>query len=157
VLTNQVVTKMMGQFAYEDAVGGNIVSHGCHFRYRVKAKGFSYNESLVRYITVVDSVDLAPGTAEFYITDAGIADQEKVVYKIKDPSAYELKESERQALEAGEAPKPASPATPLPTRWPSPRPRGTPSRTARNCIVPRYSPRSSRSTPSRPRACPSTR
>ncbi len=106
VLTNQVVTKMLGQFAYEDAVGGNIVSHGCHFRYRVKAKGFSYNEGLVRYITVVDSVDLAPGTAQFFITDAGIADQEKVVYKIKEPSEYELKESERVALASGAPAKP---------------------------------------------------
>ncbi|MEX2756465.1 MAG: DNA repair and recombination protein RadA [Candidatus Sigynarchaeota archaeon] len=111
VLTNQVVTKMMGQFAYEDAVGGNIVSHGCHFRYRVKAKGFSYNEGLARYITVVDSVDLAPGTAEFYITEAGIADQEKIVYKIKEPSPYELKESERAAMASGgtAAPKPKAP------------------------------------------------
>nr|MDO8088649.1 DNA repair and recombination protein RadA [Candidatus Sigynarchaeum springense] len=109
VLTNQVVTKMLGQFAYEDAVGGNIVSHGCHFRYRVKAKGFSYNEGLVRFITVVDSVDLAPGTAEFYITEAGIADQEKVVYKIKETSPYELKESERAAAASGAAPKHKAP------------------------------------------------
>jgi len=91
VLTNQVVTKFLGQIAVEDAVGGNIVAHGCHFRYRLKAKGASFNETLERFITVVDSVDLAPGTAMFVITEAGIADDSKIVYKIKDPSSYELK------------------------------------------------------------------
>ncbi|HME51782.1 MAG TPA: DNA repair and recombination protein RadA [Candidatus Lokiarchaeia archaeon] len=91
VLTNQVVTKMLGQIAVEDAVGGNIVAHGCHFRYRLKAKGASYNETLERSITVVDSVDLAPGTATFCITEAGIADDPKIVYKIKEPSSYEFK------------------------------------------------------------------
>ncbi|HME51041.1 MAG TPA: DNA repair and recombination protein RadA [Candidatus Lokiarchaeia archaeon] len=91
VLTNQVVTKFLGQIAVEDAVGGNIVAHGCHFRYRLKAKGASFNETLERFITVVDSVDLAPGTAQFVITEAGIADDAKIVYKIKEPSPYELK------------------------------------------------------------------
>ncbi|MHA1792337.1 MAG: DNA repair and recombination protein RadA [Promethearchaeota archaeon] len=95
VLTNQVVTKMAGQFTYEDAVGGNIVSHGCHFRYRLKARGTSYNESLEREITVVDSVDLAPGTAKFFITEAGIADQLKVTYQIKEPSTFEIKKKGR--------------------------------------------------------------
>jgi len=51
--TNQVVTKFLGTMAVEDAVGGNIVAHGCHFRYRLKAKGASYNETLERSITVV--------------------------------------------------------------------------------------------------------
>jgi len=91
VLTNQVVTKMLGQIAVEDAVGGNIVAHGCHFRYRLKAKGASFNETLERSITVVDSVDLAPGTAIFFITEAGIGDDEKIAYKIKEVSPYELK------------------------------------------------------------------
>jgi len=91
VLTNQVVTKFLGQIAVEDAVGGNIVAHGCHFRYRLKAKGASFNETLERFITVVDSVDLAPGTASFVITEAGIADDSKIVYKIKTPSSYEAK------------------------------------------------------------------
>jgi len=91
VLTNQVVTKFLGQIAVEDAVGGNIVAHGCHFRYRLKAKGASFNETLERSITVVDSVDLAPGTATFFITEAGIADDEKIAYKIKEVSPYELK------------------------------------------------------------------
>ncbi|MFX0098289.1 MAG: DNA repair and recombination protein RadA [Candidatus Hodarchaeota archaeon] len=95
VLTNQVVTKMAGQFTYEDAVGGNIVSHGCHFRYRLRAKGTSYNETLEREITVVDSVDLAPGTAKFTITEAGIADDPKIIYKIKEPSIHELKPNQR--------------------------------------------------------------
>ena len=106
VLTNQVVTKMAGQVAYEDAVGGNIVSHGCHFRYRLRAKGASYNETLERYITVVDSVDLAPGTATFCITEAGIADDVKIAYKIKDPSPYER--SAEAMLDA----EPAAPKAP---------------------------------------------
>ncbi|MBD3185222.1 DNA repair and recombination protein RadA [Candidatus Bathyarchaeota archaeon] len=94
VLTNQVVTKMAGQFAYNDAVGGNIVSHGCHFRYRLRARGTSYNETLEREITVVDSVDLAPGTAKFFITEAGISDDPKINYKIEEESIHELKASE---------------------------------------------------------------
>jgi transcription termination factor NusA len=93
VMTNQVVTKMAGTFAYEDAIGGNIVQHGCHFRYRLHAKGTSYNESLERTITVVDSVDLAPGTTTFCITEAGIADDPKIHYIIAEPSAYESKEN----------------------------------------------------------------
>ncbi|MBN1216773.1 MAG: DNA repair and recombination protein RadA, partial [Candidatus Lokiarchaeota archaeon] len=32
LLTNQVATKMMGMFSSDDAIGGNIVAHGCHFR-----------------------------------------------------------------------------------------------------------------------------
>ena len=95
LLTNQVTVKMAGTVCYEDAIGGNIVQHGCHFRYRVKARGASYNETLERSITVVDSVDLAPGTAKFYITEAGIADDEKINYVIDEPSDFELKPSER--------------------------------------------------------------
>ncbi|MHA1371942.1 MAG: DNA repair and recombination protein RadA [Promethearchaeota archaeon] len=89
LLTNQVVTKMAGNVAYEDAVGGNIISHGCHFRFRLKAKGASYNETLERQITVVDSVDLPPGSVTFFITEAGIADSPKIHYKIKELSEYE--------------------------------------------------------------------
>ncbi|MFW9930228.1 MAG: DNA repair and recombination protein RadA, partial [Candidatus Thorarchaeota archaeon] len=32
LVTNQVATKMMGMFSADDAIGGNIVAHGCHFR-----------------------------------------------------------------------------------------------------------------------------
>ncbi len=108
VLTNQVVIKMAGQVAYEDAVGGNIVSHGCHFRYRLRAKGASYNETLERFITVVDSVDLAPGTATFCITEAGIADDPKIFYKIKDPSPYERSAEAMLDASAGASPKAAA-------------------------------------------------
>jgi len=41
LLTNQVATKMMGMFSADDAIGGNIVAHGCHFRVMFKTKGFS--------------------------------------------------------------------------------------------------------------------
>jgi len=111
VLTNQVVTKMLGQIAVEDAVGGNIVAHGCHFRYRLKAKGASYNETLERTITVVDSVDLAPGNATFVITEAGIADDPRIVYKIKEPSPYEFKAGNGAMDRAAEPVKAASKTT----------------------------------------------
>ncbi|MHA1274627.1 MAG: DNA repair and recombination protein RadA [Promethearchaeota archaeon] len=38
LLTNQVATKMVGMFAGDDAIGGNIVAHGCHFRVMFKTK-----------------------------------------------------------------------------------------------------------------------
>ncbi len=78
LLTNQVATKMMGMFAADDAIGGNIVAHGCHFRVMFKTKGFSSNNSLKRRAVIVDAPDLPPEECEFYITPAGIADTDKV-------------------------------------------------------------------------------
>jgi len=77
LLTNQVSTKMMGMFSGNDAIGGNIVAHGCHFRVMFKTKGFSANNSLKRRAIIVDAPDLPPDEAEFYITSVGIADTEK--------------------------------------------------------------------------------
>ncbi len=77
LLTNQVSTKMMGMFSGNDAIGGNIVAHGCHFRVMFKTKGFSSNSSLKRRAIIVDAPDLPPEEAEFYITSVGIADTEK--------------------------------------------------------------------------------
>jgi len=77
LLTNQVSTKMMGIFSGNDAIGGNIVAHGCHFRVMFKTKGFSSNNSLKRRAIIVDAPDLPPEEAEFYITNIGIADTEK--------------------------------------------------------------------------------
>jgi DNA repair protein RadA len=78
LLTNQVATKMMGMFSANDAIGGNIVAHGCHFRVQFKTKGFSSNNSLKRRAIIVDAPDLPPEECEFFITSAGIADAEKV-------------------------------------------------------------------------------
>ncbi|MEJ2252365.1 MAG: DNA repair and recombination protein RadA [Candidatus Lokiarchaeota archaeon] len=78
LLTNQVATKMMGMFSSDDAIGGNIVAHGCHFRVMFKTKGFSANSSLKRRGVIVDAPDLPPEECEFYITSAGIADTESV-------------------------------------------------------------------------------
>jgi transcription termination factor NusA len=78
LLTNQVATKMMGMFSANDAIGGNIVAHGCHFRVMFKTKGFSSNNSLKRRAVIVDAPDLPPEECEFYITSAGIADTDKV-------------------------------------------------------------------------------
>jgi RecA/RadA recombinase len=77
LLTNQVSTKMMGMFSADDAIGGNIVAHGCHFRVMFKTKGFSSNNSLKRRAVIVDAPDLPPEEAEFFITSVGIADTEK--------------------------------------------------------------------------------
>jgi RecA/RadA recombinase len=78
LLTNQVATKMMGMFSADDAIGGNIVAHGCHFRIMFKTKGFSSNNSLKRRAVIVDAPDLPPEEAEFYITGTGVADTDKV-------------------------------------------------------------------------------
>ncbi|MBN1801097.1 MAG: DNA repair and recombination protein RadA [Candidatus Lokiarchaeota archaeon] len=77
LLTNQVATKMMGMFAADDAIGGNIVAHGCHFRVMFKTKGFSSNNSLKRKAIIVDAPDLPPEECEFYITSAGVSDSEQ--------------------------------------------------------------------------------
>ncbi|MHA1728805.1 MAG: DNA repair and recombination protein RadA, partial [Promethearchaeota archaeon] len=76
LVTNQVVTKMMGSYSAQDAIGGNIVAHGCHFRVQFKAKGFSMNSSLERTGVIVDAPDLPPDSANFFITEAGISDNE---------------------------------------------------------------------------------
>ena len=60
LLTNQVATRMMGMFSSNDAIGGNIVAHGCHFRIMFKTKGFSSNNSLKRRAIIVDAPDLPP-------------------------------------------------------------------------------------------------
>jgi RecA/RadA recombinase len=78
LLTNQVATKMMGMYSANDAIGGNIVAHGCHFRVHFKTKGFSSNSSLKRRAVIVDAPDLPPNECEFFITSAGIADTEKI-------------------------------------------------------------------------------
>ncbi|TFF97001.1 MAG: DNA repair and recombination protein RadA, partial [Promethearchaeota archaeon] len=78
LLTNQVATKMMGMFSGDDAIGGNIVAHGCHFRVAFKTKGFSANSSLKRRAVIVDAADLPPEECEFFITNAGVADTEEV-------------------------------------------------------------------------------
>ncbi|NVM34421.1 MAG: DNA repair and recombination protein RadA [Candidatus Lokiarchaeota archaeon] len=78
LLTNQVATKMMGMFSSNDAIGGNIVAHGCHFRVMFKTKGFSSNNSLKRRAVIVDAPDLPPEECEFFITGTGVADTDKV-------------------------------------------------------------------------------
>lgn len=78
LLTNQVAVRMMGMFSADDAIGGNIVAHGCHFRVMFKTKGFSSNNSLQRRAIIVDAPDLPPEEAEFYITGVGIADTDQV-------------------------------------------------------------------------------
>jgi transcription termination factor NusA len=78
LLTNQVSVKMMGLFSSDDAIGGNIVAHGCHFRVMFKTKGFSSNNSLKRRAVIVDAPDLPPEECEFFITPAGIADTDTV-------------------------------------------------------------------------------
>ncbi len=90
LLTNQVATKMVGMFAADDAIGGNIVAHGCHFRVMFKTKGFSSNNSLKRRAVIVDAPDLPPEECEFYITNAGIADTDKVDISPQEVSEFEF-------------------------------------------------------------------
>jgi DNA repair protein RadA len=91
LLTNQVATKMMGMFSADDAIGGNIVAHGCHFRLMFKTKGFSSNSSLKRRAIIVDAPDLPPEEAEFYITSVGIADTEAAeIPKISPVTDFEV-------------------------------------------------------------------
>ena len=90
LLTNQVTTKMMGMFSSNDAIGGNIVAHGCHFRVMFKTKGFSSNNSLKRRAIIVDAPDLPPEECEFFITSVGVADTDKAEipkekYSVKQP------------------------------------------------------------------------
>lgn len=76
MVTNQVATVMKGTFTAQDAIGGNIVAHGCQFRVQFKSKGFSMNSSLERTATIVDAVDVPPESCNFFITDKGISDEE---------------------------------------------------------------------------------
>ncbi|MFX1337756.1 MAG: DNA repair and recombination protein RadA [Promethearchaeota archaeon] len=91
LLTNQVATKMVGMFSADDAIGGNIVAHGCHFRVMFKTKGFSSNNSLKRRAVIVDAPDLPPEECEFYITSAGIADTDNVDLIPQEESDLEFK------------------------------------------------------------------
>ena len=50
LVTNQVATVMKGTFSANDAIGGNIVAHGCHYRVQFKTSGFSANASLERTV-----------------------------------------------------------------------------------------------------------
>ncbi|MHA1648335.1 MAG: DNA repair and recombination protein RadA [Promethearchaeota archaeon] len=79
-LTNQVSTVMKGTFSANDAIGGNIVAHGCHFRIQFKTSGFQANSSLERTATIVDAPDLPPESTKFFITEAGISDTENIEY-----------------------------------------------------------------------------
>ncbi len=90
LLTNQVATKMMGMFSSDDAIGGNIIAHGCHFRVMFKTKGFSSNNSLKRRAIIVDAPDLAPEEVEFYITSVGIADTENAELPKGDTTGFEV-------------------------------------------------------------------
>jgi len=90
LLTNQVATKMMGMFSSDDAIGGNIIAHGCHFRVMFRTKGFSSNNSLKRRAVIVDAPDLPPEEAEFFITSVGIADTENAEIPKGDTSGFEV-------------------------------------------------------------------
>lgn len=80
LVTNQVATQMKGHYSADDAIGGNIVAHGCHFRMQFKSRGFSANSSLEREAIIVDAPDLPPESAKFFITEAGISDTEEIDY-----------------------------------------------------------------------------
>lgn len=92
LVTNQVATKMMGMFSGNDAIGGNIVAHGCHFRVMFKTKGFSSNNSLKRRAIIVDAPDLPPNECEFFITSMGIADTEKVEISSKTSPQFDIED-----------------------------------------------------------------
>ncbi|MCP6720526.1 MAG: DNA repair and recombination protein RadA [Patescibacteria group bacterium] len=104
LLTNQVSTKMLGSFSSNDAIGGNIVAHACHFRIQFKSKGFSANSSLQRRAVIVDAPDLPPNDCEFFITSVGIADTDKIEKEVQSnpepfilEQLYEEDESEEQS------------------------------------------------------------
>jgi transcription termination factor NusA len=102
LLTNQVATKMMGMFSADDAIGGNIVAHGCHFRVMFKTKGFSSNNSLLRRAVIVDAPDLPPEECEFYITGAGIADTDKSDFETSDTTSKSMEIEFENAKEGEE-------------------------------------------------------
>jgi len=104
LLTNQVATKMMGMFAADDAIGGNIVAHGCHFRIMFKTKGFSSNNSLKRRAVIVDAPDLPPEECEFFITSSGIADTEKIELSEEiDISGFEIESLYEETKNSGDS------------------------------------------------------
>jgi 5,10-methenyltetrahydromethanopterin hydrogenase len=76
-------------FAQDDAIGGNIVTHGCHFQMQFQAKGFQKNQSLERNATIVDAPDLPPEDCTFFITEAGVADSEQVEYVLRSGDTAE--------------------------------------------------------------------
>jgi len=78
LVTNQVAQQIKGMFSGIDAIGGNIVAHGCQIRVMFKTKGFAANNSLERKAIIVDAPDLPPEECQFFITPAGIADTEKI-------------------------------------------------------------------------------
>ncbi len=78
LVTNQVAQQIKGMFSGIDAIGGNIVAHGCQIRVMLKTKGFAANNSLERKAIIVDAPDLPPEDCQFFITPAGIADTEKI-------------------------------------------------------------------------------
>jgi len=83
LVTNRIATRMLGAgFAKDDAIGGNIVAHGCHFRLQFQVKGFQKNQSLERKATIVDAPDFPPEDCSFFITEAGVADSEQVEYAL---------------------------------------------------------------------------
>ncbi|MFW9941333.1 MAG: DNA repair and recombination protein RadA [Candidatus Thorarchaeota archaeon] len=109
LLTNQVSVKMMGMFSSDDAIGGNIVAHGCHFRVMFKTKGFSSNNSLKRRAVIVDAPDLPPEECEFFITSTGIADTDKVEIPKSTGLEFEVETLYEEKEEASsEDSKPAS-------------------------------------------------
>jgi predicted flap endonuclease-1-like 5' DNA nuclease len=79
-------------FSADDAIGGNIVAHGCHFRVMFKTKGFSANSSLKRRAVIVDAPDLPPEECEFFITNAGVADTEEIDLPKSKGLDFELEE-----------------------------------------------------------------
>src|SRR5271157_468185 len=72
-----------------DAIGGNIVVHGCHFRLQFQAKWFQWNKSLERKATIVDAPDLQTEDSAFFITEGDVADSEQVGYAIPGVNAAE--------------------------------------------------------------------
>ncbi|HMF32262.1 MAG TPA: DNA repair and recombination protein RadA [Candidatus Lokiarchaeia archaeon] len=98
LVTNQVATRMLGAgFAQDDAIGGNIVAHGCHFRLQFQAKGFQKNQSLERKAIIVDAPDLPPEDCQFFITEAGVADTEQVEYALRDGKTTESPKKKKKA------------------------------------------------------------
>jgi len=65
LVTNQVAQQMKGMFSGIEAIGGNIIAHGCHIRVMLKTKGFASNSSLERKAIIVDAPDLPPESASF--------------------------------------------------------------------------------------------
>jgi hypothetical protein len=77
-------------FSGDDAIGGNIIAHGCHFRVMFKTKGFSSNNSLKRRAIIVDAPDLPPEECEFYITSVGISDTDKVDFPSNEDTELDI-------------------------------------------------------------------